>query len=63
MVNAALTSGKERRSFKPKVESSILSGRIPLYAGLCSFALKIGTVEDFPAQNGSAGRLSYVYVA
>ena len=30
MVNGVLTSPKERRSFKPEVESSILSGRIPL---------------------------------
>jgi hypothetical protein len=29
VVNGVLTSPKERRSFKPKVESSILSGRIP----------------------------------
>jgi hypothetical protein len=30
VVNGVLTSPKERRSFKPEVESSILSGRIPL---------------------------------
>jgi hypothetical protein len=30
VVNGLLTRPKERRSFKPKVESSILSGRIPL---------------------------------
>jgi hypothetical protein len=28
VVNGVLTSPKERRSFKPEVESSILSGRI-----------------------------------
>lgn len=30
VVNGVLTSPKERRSFKPEVESSILSGRISL---------------------------------
>lgn len=30
VVNGVLTSPKERRSFKPEVESSILSGRILL---------------------------------
>lgn len=33
VVNGVLTSPKERRSFKPEVESSILSGRIPLLSG------------------------------
>jgi hypothetical protein len=27
-----------------------------VHAGLCSFVLQSGTVEDFPAQNGSTGR-------
>jgi ribonuclease HepT-like protein len=33
VVNGLLTRPKERRSFKPEVESSILSGRIPLPSG------------------------------
>jgi hypothetical protein len=56
VVNGVLTSPKERRSFKPKVESSILSGRIPLYAGLCSFVLQIGPFRDFRQRGGSAVR-------
>jgi hypothetical protein len=54
VVNGVLTSPKERRSFKPEVESSILSGRIPLYAGLCRFVLQIGTIGDLYGQDDSA---------
>ena len=35
VVNGVLTSPKERRSFKPEVESSILSGRISLLSPRC----------------------------
>jgi uncharacterized heparinase superfamily protein len=54
VVNGLLTRPKERRSFKPKVESSILSGRIPLYAGLCSFVLQTAIFQDFGQSGDSA---------